>query len=277
MGNNRLNINRSPKRMLTWLVPVLVVAAVGLAGHPFPANSRTVAMAGLMAESGERERGAAAQQAERSSPEAESDSILSSVRAPRSLLPNVDVSRMDGVAIPAESLFSLRDHVPEHKIADWAIAASLLLEAALKAGLEVAERHTGMMLPEGVKPGYEALLQGTRRDLKLFNDLPFDVRIVADITEDAVELRFAGRPPAGWTPPGIAETVTRYAPETMIIVNGNDQVPYVPQWTKREGLLVHVHRTENGERRLLYKDFYAPLPDVIVYRQEDLDDARDGM
>lgn len=276
MDNKRLKKHLMPWWMPVWLVPVLLVIAVALAGHPFPARSLAAAVTGVAAEDGQKEGGAAQQQAEHSSPEAESDSILASVRAPRSRLPNVDVALLDGVAIPAESLFSLREHVPEHKVDDWPVAASLLLEAALKAGLEVAERHTGMALPEGVKPGYEARLEGKRRDLKLFNALPFDVRIEAESTEDAVGFRIAGRPPAGWSPPAVSETVERYAPGTMIIANGSD-TPYVPQWTKREGLLVRVYRTENNERRLLYKDFYAPFPDVIVYRQEDLDDARDGM
>lgn len=259
-----------------WFVSFLVLATLASAivlftGHPLLSRPAAGASLDIAEEHGaEQDETGETNREEEKALLMEDASVLSSVQAGRALPNGVDLTVLHGIALPPDSLFSLREHVPVHRLAEWSPAASLLAEAALKAGLEVAERHTGMVMPDGVKPGYESLLVGKNRDLKLYNDLPFDVWITVDTSRNLPEIRIVGHPPFGWKPPVITETVERFEPETMVLINFDEEKPYKPWWTSREGLLVKVYRTEDGERELLYKDFYAPLPEVTVYMKDEV-------
>lgn len=191
--------------------------------------------------------------------------ILAEVRGKAGIDGELATERLDRAYIAAGKLFSLRSRIGNASGEKWTRLASLLHEAAVRAGLSVVERHIGLAPAEGVTPGFEASLNGTNRDLQLYNPHPFDVWVLMDTDEDGVtNIRLAGTPPGEWQPPVIRTETERFEPGTMLLADGGSGQPYRPSWQSREGLLVKVYVIESGERKLLYKDFYPPLPKVRV-------------
>lgn len=190
---------------------------------------------------------------------------LVQVRGESVLADDADLYGLNGMQIASGSMFSFRNLIGEASGDDWSYLASLLHEAAVKAGLGIAERHIGLVMTEGATPGFEAMLDGTSRDLQLYNDLSFDVWVEAGAdAQGRPEIRLVGEPPDDWQAPVIRVETERFAPDIMILVNEDPSKAYRPSWTSREGLLAKVYRIEDGERVLLYKDFYPAMPRVEI-------------
>jgi hypothetical protein len=193
--------------------------------------------------------------------------VLKAVRGSAKLSESVDVSLLDGARLAAGKLFSLRDRIGDEPGEGWDYPASLLHEAAVKTGFGVVERHVGLTLAEGASPGFEARVSGTSRDLLLYNGLGFDVWIEAGADGEGIpEIRLVGSPPEHWQAPGIVAAAEWFPPGIIALSDGGPEADYKPSWTGRDGLLAKVYRLEGGERVLLYKDFYPPLPIVELDR-----------
>lgn len=191
--------------------------------------------------------------------------LLVQVRGGSALAKGTDLAGLNGVHIAAGRMFSLRSLIGEGTGEQWSYPASLLHEAAVKAGLGTAERHIGLVLADGIAPGFEALMDGTNRDLQIYNDLSFDVWVEAEADASGKPvIRFLGEPPDGWQPPVIRVETETFAADTLLMANGHSMRSYKPAWTSRDGLLAKVYR-DDGERVLLYKDFYPALPKVEIH------------
>jgi vancomycin resistance protein VanW len=79
-------------------------------------------------------------------------------------------------------------------------ASTTLYNAALLAGLHVAERHRHRWAPGYVAPGRDAAVAYSGIDLRLRNDHPWPVRLEAETRGALVEFRVVGRgrPDASW-------------------------------------------------------------------------------
>lgn len=191
--------------------------------------------------------------------------LLVQVRGEWQLAEGVDLAGLDGVQLAAGQMFSLRSLMEKGAGDGWSHPASLLHEAAVKAGLAIAERHIGLGLADGVSPGFEAVVDGKSRDLKIYNGHDFDLWVQAGTDLAGIPfIRLVGDPPDGWRTPVISVETERFAPETMVVAIGHSSRTYEPAWTSRDGLLAKVFRTEGGNRELLYKDFYPALPKVEI-------------
>lgn len=192
--------------------------------------------------------------------------VLAAATGSEALAGSADPARLHGARLASGRLFSLRDQLGEAPGEAWNVPASLLFEAALKAGLGIVERHVGLGLAKGAAPGFEARVDGPRRDLRLYNGLAFDVWVDARQDEAGrLEIRLVGDPPDGWTAPALHVETERLAPPVMVLSDGGG-TDYRPSWTARDGRIAYVYRLVDGERVLLHKDFYPPLPDVDLRR-----------
>src|SRR5690606_24898732 len=110
----------------------------------------------------------------------------------------------------------------EQTLALWEYPASLLYEAAIKAGFEPVERHIGMMLSPFAEPGFDVSLAGASNDLRVYNALPFDRWVSVNPSRNEISL--LGHSEEPWQAPQIEVTKEKFQPETMLLaVAGNEQ------------------------------------------------------
>ena len=171
----------------------------------------------------------------------------------------------EGVAfridLPADGMFSYqlwrRREGTDGVLNDDAFA-SLILEAALRAGLEAGERHIHDALPAGVRAGFDAdVSEG--RDLTLRNPHAFPAALLITASGGTLTAEWIGDAPADWTAPAVTVSEPQiFRPERIELIGADRS--HTGESPGRPGMLVKVY----ADGRLLHKDFYAPVPARIV-------------
>ena len=185
---------------------------------------------------------------------------LATVRA------NADVSGLKEGAklridLPAAGTFSYRQWRATpgvEGVQNDAVVASLIFEAALRAGLEVGERHIHPSLPTGTRAGFDVdVSEG--KDLTLRNGYTFPVALTLASSGGTLIAEVKGDAPEDWKAPSVTVSEPQtFQPERMELVSADRSELGVT--TGKPGLLVKVY--VNGQ--LAHKDFYAPVPTRIV-------------
>ncbi|WNR42385.1 VanW family protein [Paenibacillus roseipurpureus] len=156
---------------------------------------------------------------------------------------------------------------PEKKNDDLSHVASLLYEAALRAGMGIGERYAHQDNPAYAPAGFDVDFQPDKKDLTFYNSLGVPVTVGVIYNGETPVVTLNGKPKGDWKAPKITVSKEVFAPENMIVtdftlvgqgdVKRSDGLP---------GLLVKVFNDEknDGKNQLIYKDFYAPHPIIIA-------------
>jgi hypothetical protein len=145
--------------------------------------------------------------------------------------------------------------------------AGLLYEAAIRSGMKVGERHPHQELPDYAASGFDVDFQPDKKDLTIYNPFDFAVTAAVVYNGDVPILTLSGTPPAAWKAPKIDVQKEAVKPDKIVLtdfaLSGNGQVK---QKDGKGGLLVKVFGEDGngGKSELLYKDYYAPQPEVIA-------------
>ncbi|CAN7585676.1 VanW family protein [Paenibacillus sp. LjRoot153] len=156
--------------------------------------------------------------------------------------------------------------VPEKKADELSHVASLLYEAALRAGMQVGERYTHQDNPAYAPAGFDVDFQGEQKDLTFNNSLGVPITVGVIYNGETPVVTFNGKPKAEWKAPKITVSKEVFAPESIVLTD----FTLAGQGDKRSegqsGLLVKVFADEknDGKNELIYKDYYAPHPIVIA-------------
>jgi vancomycin resistance protein YoaR len=146
--------------------------------------------------------------------------------------------------------------------------AGLLYEAAVRAGLEVGERNTHLVMPKYAAIGFDTVIESGKKNLTIANLQSYAITVEVDITGNDATLRLVGNPTAEWKAPHIQINQEKFAPDSLILIDyslGGAISENVRQ-AGTEGLLVKVicDCSKRGESKLFTKDYYAPQPTVIA-------------
>lgn len=142
--------------------------------------------------------------------------------------------------------------------------ASLLYEAAVRAGLITGERHLHPQMPTYATPGFDAMFEPGRRNLTFYN--PFDFAVTLDVRRegDKTVVLFSGLPSPGWAAPEIEVKTEEVLPSTLMLVDFALREGQTVREAGRPGLYVTVlARRQNGEQEIISKDYYAPRPEIV--------------
>jgi len=138
--------------------------------------------------------------------------------------------------------------------------STTLYIAALKAGMEIRERHPHAFAPTYVAPGLDAAVAYQSADFRFYNPYPFPVEIQA--SADGRSLRVSL----------VAERAFQERSLENIILNA--QRPAVRRtgpadgWARvrnggKAGYEVQVWRSSKGQRELISHDTYPPMDRII--------------
>lgn len=184
--------------------------------------------------------------------------LLSQARSPVSLDGNFTEELIS--VIPAGQTFSYQEWMLESKAQigedGYSQLASLLLEIAVKAGLEVGERYVHAHLPDYANPGFDVAVSPRKQDLKLHNPYSFDVAWTMAIENGVPAARMIAQDEGEWTAPRIEVQRTDYLPDTVVLVDFGRSPPAKGD----TGALVKVF----DGNELLYKDFYPPKAEEML-------------
>ena len=134
------------------------------------------------------------------------------------------------------------------------IIASLIVESALRAGLEAGERHIHDALPAGVKAGFDADVSDGR-DLTLRNPHAFPVALLVAASGGVPAAEWKGDAPADWRAPAVTVSEPEtFRPERIQLISLDRT--RTGDSSGKPGMLVKVY----VDGRLEHKDFYAPVP-----------------
>ncbi|KRE93057.1 hypothetical protein ASG89_05970 [Paenibacillus sp. Soil766] len=156
--------------------------------------------------------------------------------------------------------------VPEKKADELSHVASLLYEAALRAGMQVGERYPHQDNPDYAAAGFDVNFQSDLRDLTFYNSIDVAITVGVIYNGETPVVTFNGKPEADWKGPKITVSKEVFAPESIALTD----FTLAGQGDKRSegqsGLLVKVFadRKNDGKNELIYKDYYAPHPTVIA-------------
>lgn len=157
--------------------------------------------------------------------------------------------------------------VPEKKADELSHVASLLYEAALRAGMQVGERYAHQDNPAYAPAGFDVDFQGELKDLTFYNSLGVPITVGVIYNGESPVVTFNGKPKVDWKAPKITVSKEVFAPENMFLTDftltGQGDAK---RSEGQSGLLVKVFADEknDGKNELIYKDFYAPHPIVIA-------------
>ena len=159
--------------------------------------------------------------------------------------------------------------------------SSALYYCALKADLEIVERHSHVYAPSFIEAGFDADVDFSGKDLVIKNNTGRPIQISAEVTEaGAMVIRILGTENPEYTVEVLYETVKTYAPGTLTHV----MRPNNPQGYEDGDVLVesikgydvatyHVYRyadeTMETEKVLIANTHYESLPSVVVKIEEE--------
>jgi hypothetical protein len=165
-------------------------------------------------------------------------------------------SRFDPIMIPAQTTFSYIGWIAGVKgdlsKEDQSQIASVLYEAAVRAGIETSGRYTHLFLPSSMNPGFDVNLD-FGIDLILFNPNGFDMTVGVSHSGGRWSAEIAGPAPSDWHAAVVKVETESFDPGQVTVIDysgGKASIPGIP------GKLVRVF--VNG--KLFYKDFYTPVP-----------------
>ncbi|MBM7691937.1 hypothetical protein JOC77_001347 [Peribacillus deserti] len=160
----------------------------------------------------------------------------------------------------------------DHVLADdeSSLIASAIYEAVLSSGLEVKERHTSTVLPDGIKPGYEAKIKRDESDLVLANEsiYPYKIKLQTQNGRKLIVEVF-GKDDSAWTYKARSGSYQSFEPKQIIqfktgVINEQVINPGKP------GYRIFIYRDvldSNGkklESKLMSQDFYLPVNKIMV-------------
>lgn len=164
----------------------------------------------------------------------------------------------------------------EKKADELSHVASLLYEAAVRAGMKVGERNPHQDLPAYAAAGFDVEIVPDKKDLTLYNALEFPVTVGVMYNGESPILTMNGAPTGNWKAPKITVSTEAFAPERVILTDftliGRGEV------RRSEGSLgtlakVYADWKNDGKTEQLSKDFYAPRP-VVVARGPSADELK---
>ncbi|WP_040952329.1 VanW family protein [Gorillibacterium massiliense] len=179
---------------------------------------------------------------------------------------------MNGVEIKSGKVFSIKNWLKQNdllgeqfKEADASHLAGVLSEAALRARMEVPERHIHEKLPNYAEPGFDARVTADAFDLLIYNTSKFSVAVRTKNEGGTQTLALEGNPPDDWTAPNVnVNKEVIEASKEVVVDFGADPAKAVKATDGKPGLLVKVFYKGKGgnEDTLVNKDFYAPEPAI---------------
>ena len=158
--------------------------------------------------------------------------------------------------------------------------STTLYNAALKSGLTVTEYHPHTLAPAYVEPSRDAMVS-TQSDLKLFNPYPYSVRLITQVSEGSVRVRFLRKQNANQNANQTKSQATkqptyRYeissctleeiAPPPPIIKEGEEEkiLRSPKNGVKSEAYLACYRGETLLWKKLLRKDEYRPVQGIIA-------------
>ena len=149
--------------------------------------------------------------------------------------------------------------------------STTLYNAVLKAGLEVVEFHPHSLAVGYVEPSRDAMVSSTS-DLKFYNPLDFAVRLKCSVEKGCVNIAVYGSGKASALRYEIVSLVLEEIPPPPPLERFGDREEVVQ--SARNGIKSEsaLEIYENGVltgRKILRKDSYAPVREIIVKKNED--------
>lgn len=139
---------------------------------------------------------------------------------------------------------------------------SLLLQPAVQAGLKVGGRFRHEKLPEGISPGYDVDFEPDSRDLLLQNPYPFAVDVRVEAASAGGRCRLFASVPDNWSPETIAVSEETLPPGKRFVEDHAEHArPASRKGSSGRFITVSVVHAD-GSSEVLYKDYYAPEPEV---------------
>lgn len=142
--------------------------------------------------------------------------------------------------------------------------ATLLMQTAVQARLEIGERHQHPQLPADTAPGFDVSFRGKTQDFILRNPHRYPVQFQADLTDKVSGVRLYALVPEAQNPAELRITEEIVTPgERVVEDHGQDALARsIPG---KEGKLITVSELRSdGTEQLLYKDYYA-LEAAVTY------------
>lgn len=157
--------------------------------------------------------------------------------------------------------------------------SSTLYWAALRANLQVLERHTHLHPQAYISPGLDAAVWDEKLDLRLQNPFEHPVYIDARLMGNQLSIRFYGNHQDKNQQQIVVTAPEKFPQETVFIIDGTMQTGERREGQAgEEGVLVEVYRmdtakpaadnqpnltAEKGNQKLVSKDYYRPTPHVV--------------
>lgn len=146
--------------------------------------------------------------------------------------------------------------------------STTLYNAALKSGLTVTEYHPHTLAPAYVDPSRDAMVS-TQSDLKLFNPYPYSVRLLTQVSEGSVRVRFLRKQSE-------KQPVYRYEISSCTLAEISPPPPVIKEdeeekilrspknGVKSEAYLACYRGEALLWKKLLRKDEYRPVQGIIA-------------
>lgn len=178
------------------------------------------------------------------------------------------------MTLKPKKIFSLNDYIQNldnRDVSFFIHCASAIYQLALPTNLQIVERHISDTLPDGIELGFEARVDGSNADLKIYNPNHTAFVIKSEkISNHVLKLSLIG-PTDPFTYKLVKKNVKAYAPRKIIqyrplaekAVNRNGKFGYSVELYK-EVALDHMVFYES----LVSKDFYLPTPKIVVKNLE---------
>ncbi len=165
-------------------------------------------------------------------------------------------------------------------------SASALYLAALRANLEIRERHPHLQPQPYTSPGLDAAVWDGKLDLQVANHFRHPVYIEARVDNNQLVIRLYGSAEDKQQSLIKVEKVETFKPETVVTINRK-----LPSYEQKEtqhgteGILATVVRiTEakagglTGEEQRISSDYYRPIPkQVVIGTPEQLQNRNAGL
>ncbi|MEK4951247.1 VanW family protein [Bacillus sp. FSL W8-1127] len=188
------------------------------------------------------------------------------------------------MTLKPEKIFSLNDYIQNLDNDDKGFfiqCASAIYQLTLPTNLQIVERHISDTLPEGIELGYEARVDGSKADLKIYNPNHTAFVIKSEkISDHVLKLSLIG-PSDPFTYQLVKKNVKTYASRKVIqyrplaetAANQNGKYGYSAELYKQVALNHKVFYES-----LVSKDFYLPIPKIVVenLKQPESDATADG-
>lgn len=147
--------------------------------------------------------------------------------------------------------------------------STTLYNAALLSGLEIKEFHPHSLQVNYVAPSRDAMVSGKYSDLKFENGRKTPVYIRVSCTLSSVTCTVYGESDGNnYSFKSVVTEVTPRPPQTTVEGDEDRVISFGRDGTSSEGYLV-VERNGEVNEKLIRKDKYSALPDVVQIKREN--------